>query len=338
MNATARRRLRALGFRVGDLATGPRNAISDVAGVRVGHVTLVRDLAPGIAVRTGVTALVPPGDVFAETLPAASFVLNGHGKALGLVQIAELGTLETPILLTNTLSVGAVADGLVRWTLEGHRDARTVNAVVAECNDAYLNDVRGLHVRPEHAREAIAVACADVAEGSVGVGTGMSCFGYKGGIGTSSRRGEHMLGALVLANFGRERDLALHGWLRRGAGPADTAAAPDAGSCIVILATDAPLDARQLRRLAVRGALGIARSGGYAANGSGDIVIAFSTVRARPPLVDDSSAMDELFRMAPDAVLESILNALCVADRMAAHEGHVREAFPYSLLNGAARS
>jgi D-aminopeptidase len=332
VTASGRRRLRALGFRVGDLATGPRNAISDIAGVRVGHVTLIRDTAPGAAVRTGVTAIVPPADVFAAKLPAASYVLNGHGKALGLVQIDELGTLETPILLTNTLSVGAIAEGVVRWTLGRHGDARTVNAVVAECNDGYLNDIRGLHVRPDHARDAIEAATADVAEGSVGAGTGMSCFGYKGGIGTSSRVAEHTLGALVLANFGRARDLALHGWLLRGAVADTGASAGDDGSCIVVLATDAPLDARQLRRLAVRGALGIARAGGYAANRSGDIVIAFSTDPDGARLRDESAEMDDLFRMAPDAVLESILNALCVADRMVGHEGHVREGFPYARL------
>ncbi len=383
---------RALGLVTGHLPPGPQNDICDVPGVRVGHATRVEGegpLVPGKGpIRTGVTAILPHGgNLFQQKVPAGVFVLNGFGKATGLAQVAELGTLETPILLTNTLSAFRAADALVSYMIERNPEigvtTGTVNPVVGECNDGYLNDIQGRHVSEEMVRAALeGASTGPVAQGAVGAGTGMVCFGFKGGIGSSSRRVDrYILGALVVANFGRREDLLIHGVPvgRRlkhypdepeaadaspAPGPepapgeepapaAEPAPAPDAapdpdaaapgepeqGSVVVVLATDAPLDARQLTRLARRGALGLARVGGSAANGSGDFVLAFSTanrvahgagdpLRAVTLLRDDSPIMDDLFRAAVEAVEEAVLNALFTARTVTGRDGHVAHALP----------
>ncbi|MFB5082918.1 P1 family peptidase [Symbiobacterium thermophilum] len=369
---------RALGLVTGQLPPGPQNDICDVPGVRVGHATRVEGegpLVPGQGpVRTGVTAILPHGgNLFQQKVPAGVFVLNGFGKATGLAQVVELGTLETPILLTNTLSAFRAADALVSYMLEQNPEigvtTSTVNPVVGECNDGHLNDIQGRHVTAEMVRAALEGASSGpVQQGAVGAGTGMVCFGFKGGIGSASRRVDrYVLGALVLANFGRREDLLIHGVPvgRRlahdpeppaapASGPADAqepaAAAeqapevgdpdePPPGSVMIVLATDAPLDARQLTRLARRGALGLARVGGSAANGSGDFVLAFSTanrtahradypVRAVTLLRDDSAAMDDLFRAAVEAVEEAVINALFTARTVTGRDGHVAHELP----------
>jgi D-aminopeptidase len=347
-----RRRLRDLGYSVGRFPVGPRNALVDVPGVRVGHVTLLEDLPDGQALRTGVTAVLPHGgNVHAQKVLGACHVINGHGKATGLAQLAELGTLESPILVTNTLSVGAVWEGGLRHVLEQNpdvgRDQGTVNVVVAECFDGYLSDARGLHVRPEHALAAIAAASEDeVSEGAVGAGTGTTCFEFKAGVGTASRltlqQPACVLGGLAVTNYGRRADLHLLVEAEGGhAGPAEDSAS--GGSVIVVLATDAPLSERQLRRLAARAQIGLARAGSFASNPSGDYVFAFSTVHRIPHrtdqpyeefrfLRDDSLTLRELFEAAGEVTAEAVLNSLCVADAMNGRDGHRAEAFPYELL------
>jgi len=358
-----RKRLRDLGFKVGVYEPGPWNAITDVADVRVGHVTLHHDTPDGRAVRTGVTAILPHGGhLFREKVSGACQVINGFGKTAGLVQVQELGTIESPIMLTNTLAVGAVLHGTIEHMLDITPEigltTGTVNVVVGECNDGYLNDIRGLHVTPAHAREAIRLAATGpVTEGAVGAGTGMSCLGYKGGVGTSSRQATmagqtYTVGALVVSNFGDERDLAqaLRGWGGPSLAEQKDAACrggveqmPD-GSIMIVLATDAPLDAHQLARLARRAVFGLGRAGGYAAHGSGDIVIAFSTARKilhQPAALHVSGDVlheggewtNALFAMTAEAVHEAILNSLCRAETMSGRDGHVRHAFPYDQLN-----
>ncbi len=279
-----RQRLRELGYAVGRFDAGARNSFVDVPGVRVGHCTLAE-------LHTGVTAVLPHGDnPYAEKVLAACHVVNGYGKAAGLSQLGELGTLESPILLTSTVSVGPVWEGGLRWLLELNPEAAvdrdTINVVVGECFDGWLGDSRGLNVRPEHALEAIAAAREDeVTEGVVGAGTGTTCFGFKSGVGCSSRlAGGATLGSLVVTNYGARREAHL----LLGA---DAPPAPDApgqgGSAIVVLATDAPLSERQLRRLAARGGLGLGRAGSFAANASGEYALAFSTAQRVPHRRDD---------------------------------------------------
>jgi D-aminopeptidase len=323
-------RAREYGFIQPGLPSGPLNAITDVAGVRVGHVTL-HDSARGI--HTGVTAILPhPGDLFNEKLAAAVHTINGYGKAAGFEQVREMGTLETPIALTNTLCVGRAWDGIVTWMLARHPEIGTtgpsVNPLVGECNDSGLNDLRGRHVSPEHVLQALSLAEAGpVAEGSVGAGSGMTCFGYKGGVGTASRQvGGYTLGALLVTNFGRREQLLIRG-IPAGQRLAETRAAlppsPTPGSVMILLACDAPLSERQLGRLARRAALGLARCGSTVASGSGDFVIAFSTAQkiTHPPTGQllhltclAETALDGLFQAVVEAVEESVLNALCAAE------------------------
>ena len=355
MAPSDRRRLRDLGYSVGRLPPGARNALVDVPGVRVGHVTLVEDSPDGRAVRTGVTAVLPHGgNVYAEKVLGACHVLNGHGKITGLTQLAELGTLESPILITNTLSIGAVWEGGLRSVLERNPDTGldhgTVNVVVAECFDGYLSDARGLHVRPEHALAAIRAASEEEAsEGAVGAGTGTTCFDFKAGVGTASRltaaQPACALGGLVVTNYGRQADLHLLVGAAAGGGePAGDRTL--GGSVIVVLATDAPLSERQLRRLAARAGLGLGRAGSVASNPSGEYVIAFSTAHRIPHrtdrpcaelrfLRDDSRAMRELFEAAAEVTYEAVLNSLCMAGAMTGRDGHRAEAFPYELLSSA---
>jgi len=355
----SRPRARDLEIRIGRLPTGAGNAITDVPGVRVGQASLVRGEGPlvrGVGpVRTGVTAIWPhAGNPFREKVPAASFVLNGFGKTIGLAQVAELGVIETPILLTNTLNVPRVADALISHLIELNPDLTSVNCVVGECNDSYLNDIQGRHVGPEHVEQALREAAGGpVAEGAVGAGVGMSCYGFKGGIGTASRRIDlagavFHLGALVLANFGRRDELRIDGapvgrYLAE-AGPGQLAPdAPDPatgpGSIMMIVGTDAPLDARQLARIARRAALGLARTGSPAGHGSGDFVIAFSNGNRVPlhpagpvisyrAIAEDGPAITELFQATVESVEEAILNALFKAETVVGRDGHVREAIP----------
>jgi D-aminopeptidase len=355
------RRARDLGWIVGRLQPGPHNAITDVTGVAVGHTTLVAGdglLRPGTGpVRTGVTVIRPhPGDLFRQKVRAAVFTINGFGKAAGFEQLRELGVLESPVALTGTLNVGLVADALVQHALE--RDeaigvtTATINVVVGETHDGYLNDSRGRHVRREHVYAALEQAHnGPVAEGNVGAGTGSVCFGWKGGIGTASRllpaaQGGYTLGALVQANFGRWRDLAILG-LPVGAYLSPRLPPPhelvSGGSIMVVLATDAPLDSRQLERLARRAAAGIARLGGTYAHSSGDFVLAFSTavrlphdpvdlVANLPVVVDEQRVLDGLFPAVADCVEEAVLNALCAAQTMVGRDQHTVYALPVEAV------
>jgi D-aminopeptidase len=327
--------------RIGTLAQGARGTIADVTGVTVGHCTL----ASG-DVQTGVTAVRPnDGDPFLAKAPAAAVVINGFGKSVGLLQVNELGVLETPIALTNTFSVGTVATAQIRTAIAAHpgiaRTTTSVNPLVFECSDAYLSDMQALAVAEAHYASALAAASTDFARGSVGAGRGMSCFGLKGGIGTASRLArvashDYVVGALVLANFGKAECLTLAG---RRIGPAlarRLAAAPqgDSGSIIVILATDAPLDHRQLRRVATRAGVGIARTGSFYGHGSGDIALAFSTARAvaheGPSLRGfDTLAeplLDPLFEATAEATEQAIVDALFSAVTVTGFRGRVRRA------------
>jgi D-aminopeptidase len=363
----ARPRARDIGVAPGVFAPGPLNAITDVAGVSVGHATLIQ----GDNVRTGVTVVVPhQGNVFQDKVPGAVFVGNAFGKLAGSTQVDELGTIETPVALTNTLSVGAVMEGLVRWTIDrpGNDKVRSVNALVGETNDGGLNDIRGQHVRPQHVLEALKAASSGaVAEGSVGAGTGTEAFGWKGGIGTSSRKldaryGGYTVGVLVQSNFGGvlSMDGAPVGKLlgRYAYQPRPQAAfpvpdprfpVPDSrfpsdhgdGSCMIVVATDAPIDARDLKRLAARAIFGLARTGSSYSNGSGDFAIAFSTAadlrtrfgsataQARTLLPTDG--VSPLFQAALEATEEAVYNSLLKATTVTSSVGQA-EALPVDRL------
>ena len=328
--------LRSYGVSIGTLPPGDHNAITDVEGVRVGHETLIL----GDSVRTGVTAILPDtGNLFQQKIPAAVYVGNGFGKLAGSTQIEELGNLETPIVLTNTLSVAPALQALVNYTLDqpGNESVRSVNAVVGETNDGYLNDIRGQHVAESHVLAALRNAKkGPVAQGNVGAGTGTRCFTFKGGIGTSSRHlpeedGAYTVGVLVQANFGgvlQIKGLPLGEMLRDYQRDTD-------GSCMIVVATDAPLDSRNLKRLARRAMLGLARTGGIASNGSGDYVLAFSTAETlRVPYEADSAIVNQpvlhndhvtpLFLAAIEATEEAIYNALFAAEDMVGYHGEVK--------------
>jgi D-aminopeptidase len=341
----ARPRAREIGLAPGVFAPGPLNAITDVSGVRVGHVTLVE----GDFVRTGLTVILPHGgNVFRDKVPGAVFVGNAFGKLAGSTQVDELGTIETPIALTNTLSVGAVVEGLVRWTLAhpDNDDVRSVNALVGETNDGGLNDIRGLHVRPDHVAIALTNAREGaVEEGSVGAGTGTRAFGWKGGIGTASRRldaerGGYSLGVLVQSNYGGVLTMngaAVGRALGRFAFGPTARDDEGGGSCMVVVATDAPLDARDLKRLAARAIFGLARTGSSYSNGSGDFAIAFSTAaslraggsqtgpQTRTLLPTD--ALSPLFQAALEATEEAVYNSLLKATTVTSRYG-TAEAIP----------
>lgn len=349
-----RPRCREMGVTIGRMAPGPLNAITDVPGVAVGHVTLISGegpLVPGEGpVRTGVTAILPHrGSLFRDKVRAAIHVINGFGKATGLAQVGELGVLETPLVLTNTLSVGAAWDALCEHMLNEDPDigvnTGTVNPVVLECNDGFLNDIRGRHVRKEHVLKALAHAQGGpVSEGNVGAGTGMSCLGWKGGIGTSSRRltgdlKDNHLGVLVLSNFGSGEDLTVMG-VPVGMELSKKDCAPPAppGSIVVVVATDVPLSDRQLGRVARRCQGGLARVGSIFHSGSGDFAVAFSTsktighkgetVENSLSVRDDSLEMAGVFRAAIEATEEAVVNALFAADTMIGRDGNTRKALP----------
>jgi len=328
--AEDRPRARDLGIAPGVMEPGPHNAITDVAGVKVGHVTLIS----GERVRTGVTALLPhDGNLFQHKVPGGVFVGNAFGKLAGSTQVQELGTIETPIVLTNTLAVGPAIEGVVAWTLAqpGNEQVRSVNAIVGETNDADLNDIRGGHVTQSHVIEAIRSAAAgSVKEGAVGAGTGTSAFGWKGGIGTASRRVRMhdevwTVGVLVQSNFGGRLTIAgVPAWRELSSnakGPDAPAGSPD-GSCMIVVATDAPLDARNLERLAARAVYAMARTGSTYSNGSGDFAIAFSThpslrvtsaERPQSRMILPSDATSALFEAVLDATEEAIYNSMLQA-------------------------
>lgn len=321
-----RPRARDIGIAPGILRTGPLNAITDVAGVRVGHVTLIE----GERVHTGVTAILPHGgNLFQQKVPAAIYVGNGFGKLTGISQVEELGLIETPIVLTNTLSVWRAAEAVVEYTLglPGNEAVVSVNPVVGETNDSGLNDIRGLHVEKRHVLEAIANARGGpVEEGAVGAGAGTQAFGFKGGIGTSSRvTGGHTIGVLVQSNFGGV--LTMDGVpVGRELGRYLMKGETGDGSLMMVVATDAPVDARQLKRLAKRAVLGMARTGSPSTHGSGDYVIAFSTARGQALMADES--LTPLFEAVVEATEEAIYNSLLKAATTRGFNGHVVEALP----------
>jgi D-aminopeptidase len=345
-----RPRARDLGIAPGAGTPGALNAITDVAGVRVGHVTL----NTGDRVRTGVTAILPhAGNLFREKVPGAVFVGNAFGKLAGSTQVEELGTIETPIVLTNTLSVGAALDGVARWTTTqpGNDNVRSVNGLVGETNDGTLNDIRGFHVTAEHVAQAIAAASGGaVAEGAVGAGAGTIAFGWKGGIGTSSRvAGQWTVGVLVQTNFGGRLTIAgvpvwkeLTPEVRTSNFESQTSAD---GSCMIVVATDAPLDARDLKRLAARAVFALARTGSTYSNGSGDFAIAFSTNAAnrltatngpQPRSILPTDAVSGLFEAALDATEEAVYNSLLKATDTSANGRTVR-AIPIDQLRDILR-
>ena len=336
--AFAQQRARDFGIAPGVLPVGALNAITDVAGVRVGHVTLIE----GDAVRTGVTAILPHGgNLFREKVPAAVHVGNAFGKLAGSTQIEELGELETPIILTNTLSVAEGIAGAVEWTLvqPGNESVVSVNAVVGETNDSRLNDIRRRFVTKQHVIDAIAAAHGGaVAEGAVGAGTGTVCFDFKGGIGTASRvlpkaLGGHTVGVLVQTNFGGVlaingapvgRELGVY-YLKQHVDPAPS------GSCMIIVATNAPIDARNLKRLASRAMLGLGVTGSPTTNGSGEYVIAFSTER-KPAALLANADMSPLFQAVKEATEEAVYNSLFMAKTMTGHRNTTVTALPVAKV------
>ena len=362
----ARPRARDIGIDIGIFVPGRWNAITDVQGVKVGHVTLIKGegkLVPGVGpVRTGVTVILPhDGNMFQEKVPAALYVFNGFGKSIGLHQVNELGNLETPIALTNTLNAPLVADALIEWSIRNNPEigisTGTVNPVVGEVNDGALNDIQGRHVRKEHVFEAIRKAgSGPVEEGAVGAGTGSSCMGWKGGIGTSSRvlpsnLGGYTVGVLVQTNFGGilticgapvGRELGRYSFRRNL--PYDIPETKDSegsdGSVMVVVATDAPLDQRQLQRLAKRASLGLARTGFFGSNGSGDFFIAFSTQERIPhnsPLtlkteVVSNDSMSALFLAVVEATEEAVINSMLRATTVIGRDDETCDAIDIQQL------
>jgi len=340
------KRLRDYGIEIGVLKTGKLNAITDVEGVYVGHETIIE----GNNVRTGVTAIIPhQGNIFQNKVPAAIYVGNGFGKLAGYSQVKELGNIETPIILTNTLSVATATEGLISYTLnqEENKNVRSVNSVVGETNDGWLNDIRGRHVKEQHVLNAIANAkSGSVEEGNVGAGTGTICFGYKGGIGTSSRKlpeslGGYTVGVLVQTNFGGvleingvpiAKELQEYPYKDKILNDVD-------GSCMMVVITNAPLNARNLERLAKRAMFGLAKTGGIASNGSGDYVIALSTAKENLIPYQSESMFNEkkevrnddmspLFLATIESTEEAILNSLFTAETMSGRDGHTIESLP----------
>lgn len=347
-----RPRLRDLGVRIGELAPGPLNAITDVDGVRVGHHTLRR----GDSLRTGVTAILPHGgNLFREKVRAAVAVGNGFGKLVGVTQVNELGELETPILLTGTLSVFRAADALVDTMLAmpENRSVESINPVVGETNDGYLSDIRARPIEGLHVRSAIRSARGGpVEEGSVGAGTGTTALGWKGGIGTASRvvdtpRGRFTIGVLTQSNYGgslRVDGVPVGEMLAEGVlgaeegaqGASDSRRRRPAGSVMIVVATDAPLPHRELRRVAERAFLGIARTGSYMSHGSGDYAIAFSTNRGGRTTTD-GGVMSPLFRATVEATEEAAVNSLLRATTVTGEDGHRARALPVDRLVEAMR-
>lgn len=343
--AQEKKRAREYGIEIGVMKTGALNAITDVPGTKVGHQTLIK----GDNIRTGVTAILPhAGNIFQQKVPAAIYIGNGFGKLAGISQVQELGNLETPIILTNTLSVAMGIQGTVKYTLglDENEEVRSVNAVVGETNDGYLNDIRSMHATESDVILAIQKAKSGrVEEGNVGAGTGTIAFGFKGGIGTSSRKlpkslGNYTVGVLVQTNFGGV--LTINGapvGKELEKYPFRSAIQKSDGSCMIVVLTDAPLDARQLERVAKRAMMGLAKTGGIASNGSGDYVIAASTAETmRIPYqtsekfdngdVLKNDRMSPLFMATIEATEEAIINSLFAAETMTGRDGHITEALP----------
>lgn len=338
------KRIRDYGVVIGKLKTGLLNAITDVQGVRVGHVTLSDK-----NVQTGVTAIIPHQDnIFENKLVASSHVISGFGKTMGTIQISELGTLESPILLTNTLSIGVAADTLIDYMLERNpeigKTTGTINPVIGECNDMFLNDIRAKSVKPEHILRALENASSEFEEGSVGAGTGMLCYSLKGGIGSSSRimemsHGTYTMGVLVLSNFGILSDLLIKGKAvgeELKAAIEDSYKEEDKGSIMIIVATDLPVSERQLHRIIKRLVTGLSRTGSIITHGSGEIVIGFSTATKIPhykpeklmaiPQVHEED-LDLAFRAVGEATEEAVLNSLVTAEAAVGRDGNHRPAF-----------
>lgn len=335
-----KKRIRDYGIVIGRMTTGPLNKITDVPGVTVGHYTLDDEKH-----RTGVTVILPaPGNVYADKLTAVAHVINGFGKTAGTIQLDELGELETPIALTNTLNVGKVADGLVGYTLEQcakeGMECTTINPVVGETNDSAMSDNSDRPLGEAEVRAAIAAACTDFAEGDVGAGKGTTGFGLKGGIGSASRQIEldgktHTVGVLVQCNFGRTDNLCIDG---RPVGKRiaeklreEERAECDKGSIMMVVATDIPLSELQLKRVAKRAAVGLIRTGSYLGHGSGDVVLAFTTANRhmrddgafRPMLAVNNSHIEEICRACSESTEEAILNAMSTADRVVGYSGKI---------------
>ncbi len=338
-----RARARDIGIEIGSLPTGPYNAITDVSGVKVGHVTLNE----GDSIRTGVTAILPSDDIWTTRLFGAAHTIHGNGEATGIARINQAGWIESPILLTNTLSVGAVNDGVVRYIVKRYPDDNIVLPIVAECYDGGLNDISGLHVTPEHAIEAIENATSGpVAEGCVGGGTGMRCYGFKAGIGTSSRvlpeeRGGWTVGVLVNSNGGRRSQLRIDGV---PVGKAITGSPPKLGrdgSFIIVIATDAPLTHRQLKQLAIRATHGLARTGTPSTDGSGEFVIAFSTANIFPSSTESGTfqiemsvnrRLSSLFQAVVEATEEAVVNSMTMATTTTGNNDRTMYAIPLVVL------
>lgn len=343
-NCLPQSRPRELGIKIGILPVGENNAITDVPGVQVGHFTKIK----GDNIRTGVTAILPhSGNLFQQKVPAAIYVGNGFGKLAGVTQVQELGNIEAPIILTNTLSVAAGIEGAVRYSLEQNEHAQSINAVVGETNDGYLNDIRGMDISPEEVIQTIKSAkSGKVSEGNVGAGTGTVCFGWKGGIGTASRKlpeslGGYTVGVLVQTNFGG--NLQIDGVAvgeQMGRYPFRDAMEKSDGSCMIVVATDAPVLERNLERMAKRAIMGLAKTGGIASNGSGDYVVAFSTAEglrvpysAKPGTLESAEFirnddMTSLFMGVIEATEEAIINSLFAAESMEGRDGHQVQELP----------
>jgi len=335
------KRIRDYGIKIGAMEPGKLNSITDIEGVRVGHVTICDGDA-----QTGVTAILPhQGNMFQQKLLAATHVINGFGKSMGLMQIDEMGVIETPILLSNTLSIGVASDALIQYMLEQNDDigttTGTVNPLVFECNDSYLNDIRTAHISKENVFEALSSTEQEFAEGAVGAGRGMSCYKLKGGIGTASRRfmiddRESLLGALVMTNMGQKRDFTIDG---KNIGEAIILVdgedqKPDTGSIIIVLATDVALSERQLKRVAKRAAVGLSRTGSFVGSGSGEVVLAFTTKNSVSHYKNEKNEkltrtheddLDILFRAAAESVEEAILNSMITAETTTGIEGNARK-------------
>jgi D-aminopeptidase len=348
-NGQSRKRASELGIRIGVMQPGKLNSITDVKGVLVGHTTLIK----ADSIRTGVTAILPhEGNLFQQKVPAAIYVGNGFGKLAGITQVKELGNIESPVILTNTLGVATAINAVITYTIaqKGNENVQSVNAIVGETNDGYLNDIRGRHVKEEDVLQAIRNASGNsVAEGNVGAGTGTICFDFKGGIGTASRvlpekLGGYTVGVLVQTNFGGvlsidgipvDKEWKRYPYYEMLKDKAD-------GSCMIVVATDAPLDARNLERLAKRAFMGLARTGGIASNGSGDYVIAFSTntglriahnaSTTNMQNVLSNDAVTPLFMATIEASEEAIINSMLKAETMKGKNGRVIEALPLEEL------
>jgi D-aminopeptidase len=337
----SQKRIRDYGITIGRMKTGKLNSITDIEGIRVGNITLNNG-----EVKTGVTAILPhSGNLFREKVMASSYVINGFGKSIGLIQIDEMGTIETPLILTNTLGVGTAFNGVIEYMLSHNDDigktTGTVNPVVCECNDGYLNNIRKASIEKQHVLDAIMNAETEFEEGSVGAGTGMSCLGLKGGLGTSSRvvsldGNDYILGSLVLSNFGMGEELLING-IKAGENIKSLLSRSyrekDIGSIIMIIATDIPLSERQLKRVCKRSVVGLSRTGSFIGNGSGDIVIAFTTANKVSHYEEadifeikalTDNKIDLVFNAAAETIEEAILNSLICSEKTVGRDGHIK--------------